>query len=230
MIGGAAVVGGLFYVAHRVKQVVVEKAAENGVDLSGRRSEASAKRALPKACDVLTKDDVASLIGEPIERAEPKDEMCLYFGPAGLSAKLAQSKMSDSLKRAQAPGAQPDGMDVATSVDQMVNNLGVQNGQTEGGEQPLLMIGLDADGGAQMAAVSASKAIFSSLGRSAADPNQKGLSFGADIAGLGDKAIRIPKLGLNVLQRGVLIRIIPGPFPDSDAKTIAVARAVLPKL
>ncbi len=54
--------------------------------------------------------------------------------------------------------------------------------------------------------------------------------IGSDVPGLGDKAVFMPKLGLNVLQGGTFLRIIPGPFPDSDAKTIAVARAILPKI
>jgi hypothetical protein len=230
IVGGVAVVGGVIYLGHRVKQAVIHKAAENGVDLRSMTSETTAKRSLPQPCDVLTKEEVSQLIGEPIERAEPKDAMCLYYGPAGLSAKLAQSQASDTFKRAQSPGSKTDATEVANSVDQLINNLGSQTGQTNDGEQPLLMLGLDADGQAQMTAVSASKAIFSSLGRSASDPSQKGLSFGTDIPGLGDKAIRIPKLGLNVLEGGVLIRIILGPIPGVDEKTIAVARAVLPKI
>jgi len=41
-VGGVAVVGGLFYVAHRVKQAVVAKASEYGVDLPSRRTGSSA--------------------------------------------------------------------------------------------------------------------------------------------------------------------------------------------
>jgi hypothetical protein len=35
---------------------------------------------------------------------------------------------------------------------------------------------------------------------------------------------------LNVLQGNTLIRLVPGPVPDANAKSIAIARAVLPKL
>jgi hypothetical protein len=230
VVGGAAVVGGMLYLAHRVKQAVVEKAAENGVDLSSIGSSQSATHhTLPKVCGILTTADISRLIGEPIDRAELKDAMCMYYGPPGLSAKLAQDQASGTFNRAQVPNAKVDGTEVANSVDQLVNSLGAQAGQTgSGGELPLLMLGLDADGKAQMTAVSASKAIFGSLGKAA--DGTGGIGFGSDIPGLGDKAIRIPKLGLNVLQGETLIRIIPGPFPDSDARTIAVARAVLPKI
>ena len=227
-LGGAAVIGGLFYVAHRVKKAVVEEAAKNGVDLSSlsRSDRASVSRRLPKACDLLAKEDVSRLIGEPIERAEPQNEMCFYYGPPGLSAKLAQDQASGTMHRASAPGAEVNPTEITNSMDQLVNSLGAQAGQTgTNGEYPLLMLGIDADGRTQMTAVRATKAIFSGIGKDA-----KGLNFGADVPNLGDSAVRVPKLGLNVLQGGVLIRIIPGPFPDADAKTIAVARAVLPKI
>jgi hypothetical protein len=231
-VGGAAVVGGLIYVAHRVKKALVEEAAAKGVDLtsitssSGRVS--GSNRPLPKPCELLKKEEVSRLIGEPIERAEVRDAMCMYYGPPGLAVKLAQEQASGTFTRAQTPGAHVNGTEVANSVDQMVNSLAAQAGQTgSGGEMPLLMLAIDADGRAQMMAVSAGRAIFSGIGKSA---DSKGISFGSDIPGLGDKAIRVPKLGLNVLQGEILIRVIPGPFPDADAKTISVARAVLPKI
>jgi len=233
VVGGMAVVGGVYYLAHRAKQVLVQKAAEQGVDLNSLASAASNsdsnRRHVPKPCDVLTKEQISGLIGEPIERAELRDEACMYFGPAGLSARLAQEGASGTFKRAQAPGAHVGGTEVANSVDQLVNSIAVQNGEAgSGGEMPLLMLSVLADGKAQMTAVSATKAIFGSLGKTA--DGSGGLDFGADIPGLGDKAVRVPKLGLNVLQGETLIRVIPGPFPDSDSKTIAVARAILAKI
>lgn len=83
VVGGIAVVGGLFYVAHRVKKAVVEEAAKNGVDLSSLSSSSrhvSAAKRLPKPCDLLAKEEVARLIGEPVERAEFQEEACLYYG------------------------------------------------------------------------------------------------------------------------------------------------------
>ena len=56
------------------------------------------------------------------------------------------------------------------------------------------------------------------------------MTFGGNVPNLGDKAVRLPKLGLNVLQGEILIRIIPGAFPDANAKIVDVARTVLPRL
>ncbi len=230
VFGGIVVVGGLIYVAHRVKNAVVERAAENGVDLNAITSSDHRRltHPLPKPCAVLSKDEVSQLIGEPIERAESRDEMCMYYGPHGLATKLAQDQNSGTFQRASGPGAKPSPTEVANSIDQLVNSVAAEAGQTgTGNDLPLLMLAIDPDGRSQMAAVGATKAIFGSIGKSA---DSKGIGFGADIPGLGDKAIRVPKLGLNVLKGEVLIRVIPGPFPDSDAKTISVARAVLPKI
>ena len=227
---GAAVVGGVIYAAHRVKQAVVQKAAENGVDLnsitSSLPSTSDVRRNLPKVCDLLTKDEVSQMIGEPIDRAEPRDLSCVYYGPPGLTAKLAQDNVTNSIQRSRNPHTELSGSEVANSVEQTINSLGTQPGAIDS-ELPLLIISLDADGKAQMTAIAASKAIFGGIGRQA---GEKGSGFGADIPGLGDKAIRIPKLGLNVLKGTTLIRVIAGPFPDPDEKTIALVRAILPKL
>ncbi len=232
VLGGVAVVGGLFYVAHRVKKAVVEEAAKNGVDLSSlsgsSRRVSGSRHPLPKPCELLAKEEVSRLIGEPVERAEFRDETCLYYGPPGLAAKLAQTQASETFHRTGAPGTQVNATEVTNSMDQLVNSLAAQTGQTgSNGELPLLMLGIDADGRTQMAAARATKAIFSGIGKGA---DAKAPGFGADIPGLGDSAVRIPNLGLNVLQGEILIRIISGPFPDADSKTIAVAKAVLPKI
>jgi hypothetical protein len=228
-----AAIGGLYYVAHKVKQVVVQKAAENGVDLSSvttpsRHSRAEKPR-YHSPCDLLSKEEASRLLGEPVERTTVQELSCVYLGPKGLSGKLAQDQASKTFKHAQVPGAKVDGMDVANAVDQMVNSLGAQAGQTGvDGELPLLMLGVDQDGKAQMLAMSASKAIFGGIVNASEGKDGKG--FGADIPGLGDKAVRLPKLGLRVLKGEIVVAVMVGPVPDADAKAIEIARAVLPKI
>ena len=96
-----------------------------------------------------------------------------------------------------------------------------------GAEVPLLMLIVDPDGQAQMTAITASSALFGGLFKAA---GAKGVNMTAEVPGLGDRALRLPKLGLNVLKGEVLIRIIPGPVPDAETKSVNVARAVLAKL
>src|SRR4051812_27481776 len=95
-VGGVAVVGGLFYVAHRVKQAVVAKTSEYGVDLPSRRTGSSAvsSELSRHPCDLLTKEEAARLLGEPIDRTEVRRGSCLYYGPIGLSARLGDESMS----------------------------------------------------------------------------------------------------------------------------------------
>jgi hypothetical protein len=107
-VGGIVVVGAVAYVAHRVKQAVVQKAAENGVDLNSlATTNSEPTRALSKPCTLLSKQEVSRLIGQPIERAEIKDQTCEYYGPAGLSAKLAQQEGASVMERAKTQSADP---------------------------------------------------------------------------------------------------------------------------
>lgn len=235
---GVAAIGGLYYIGHKVKQAVVEKAAENGVDLNSISSPVSHSNLPPprlrKPCDYVSKDEMSRLIGQPLERAEIRDAMCMYYGPAGLAAKLAQEQASSTFKKAQAPNAKVDGMEVANAVAQMAGSMGAagDSSMASGGEMPLLMLGLDADGRAQMTAVTAANAIFGGIFQAAegkgTDTRPTTKRF--EVPGLGDRAVRVPQLGLNVLKGETLIRIIPGPLPEANAKTIDVARAVLEKL
>jgi hypothetical protein len=233
-VAGAAAIGGVWYVAHRVKEAVVEKAKENGVDLHSIIPPAAAttnRHKTHKACDLLSKGEAARILGEPIERTEYQEEACNYYGPPGLNATLAQAQAADALKRAQAPGSQTGGMDVANGVGALVESLGAAAGQTgSGGEMPLLILAVtDENARSVMAAQNASNALFSGIFK-AAEPDAKGTQFGAQIKGLGDQAVRVPRLGLNVLQGDTFIRIVTGPVPDADAKSIDLARLVLKRL
>jgi hypothetical protein len=233
-VAGAAAIGGVWYVAHHVKQAVVEKAQENGVDLHSiipPATNTTNRHKVHKACDLLSKEEAARVLGEPVERTEYQDESCNYYGPPGLSLKLAQDQAAETFKRAQAPGSKIGGMEVANGVGALVDSLGAAAGQTgSGGEMPLLMLIVsDENARSTMAAQNATNALFSGFFK-AAEPDAKGEQFGAPIKGLGDQAVRVPKLGLNVLQGDSIIRIIAGPVPDADAKSIDLARLVLRRL
>jgi hypothetical protein len=248
-LAGVVVLAGVFYVAHRVKQAVVQKAEENGVDLrslgSSDTDRSLAARRLPKACDLLSKDDVSRLIGEPIERAEVNDAKCEYYGPPGLSGKLAQEEASAQLDHAKTHGGDP--RMTAIELQRMLNRAGAQAGNAEagstgtGGELPLLVVGVSNGGKAAMSALHlakgllgvASQAVAKQQGENAGAAGDKMTSdvfVGTDIHGLGDTAMWTPKSGLYVLHGDILIQVNPSLFPDSNAKSVAVARAVLPKL
>ncbi len=231
VVGGIAVVGGMFYLAHRVKQAVVEKAKVYGVDLpqtAAAHTSATPTR-IPKACDVLTKQEVAKLIAEPVERSEPQDQACLFFGPAGLSAKLAQENAAGAIKQAETPGANVNAGDLATAMEHMATSAGAGGGLTgNGGEEALLMLTLNPEGKSVVTAMGIANGLFSGIFQASGAP--KGAGGFAEISGLGDRAIRSPKLGLTVLKGDLAIGVIAGPLPDANPKTEAVARAVLGKL
>lgn len=230
LVMGAVAAGTVMYFAYRVKTAVVETAKNYGVPLptTSAPSTFSSRRAGPKdPCSYLSKDEVRNLVGEPIDRMQVQDNACLYMGPPGLAEKLSKERASEVMKRAQRPGGVGTG-DATDAVDQLVNGLAGAAGQgVAGGETPMLMLMVAVDDGkAQMTALIASRAIFGGIGKAAGG----GMGFGADIQGLGDRAVRVPKLGLNVLKGESLIRIIAGPIPDANRRMVDIARAVLPKL
>jgi hypothetical protein len=239
VLAGTATVAGLYYVAHRLKQAVVEKAESVGIDLNSISSPAASGSASKirayKACDLLSKADAAAMLGEPIERIEDQGTTCLYYGPAGLSGKLAQQGTADLAKQLQQAGAQPSANDVTDSLSKLMGGLAAQAGATgtgappgSNGDVPLLIFVVSGeDGKVQMTALTATKAIFGGIAKNASNGTE---GFGAEIPGLGDRAVRLANLGLNVLHGNTLIRLIPGPIPGANNKAIAIARAILAKL
>lgn len=214
-----ATVGGLYYVGHKIKQAVVEKASSYGVDLhSGSHPDVSTSTPSYRVCDLLPKEEASRLLGQPIDRIEVQSESCLYYGPPGLSAKLAQQNMSGVMNRAHGNAA--TGAEVADSVTKLAASVGSQ-GATGGttGEAPLLTVLLSKDGKTKMMALSAAKALFGQV-KGAAE----------EIPNLGDRAIRVANLGLNVLKGDTVIGIVAGPLPGANARSIAIARKIVPKV
>ncbi len=209
------------YAAHRIKQAVVREAKSHGIDLpSSTPASASGQRKTYKPCELLSAREASELLAEPVERAEAKDEMCAYYGPAGLSAKLANEGAADVIKRAGKPGSDVNGGDVADSITKMLGAVAAASGEGGShGETPLLLLAVDADGGVQMTAVEANKAIFGGIP-----------GVAAEVPNLGDRAVRLGNLGLNVLKGGTILRIIPGPVPAPNDKAVAIARFLLPRI
>ncbi|HEX3742603.1 MAG TPA: hypothetical protein VHW09_01680 [Bryobacteraceae bacterium] len=232
-VAGAAVIGGVWYVAHRVKQAVIEKAQENGVDLGSivpPTTTSSNKHRTHKACDLLSKEEAASMLGEPIERTEYQDGACMYYGPSGLAAKLAADHAASVYQRAQAPGGQVSAPEMATAAEQLVGSLGAASGGAgSGGEMPLLMLSVEEDGRGAMAALNVTAALAGGIAH-AADPEGKAPAVSGHIKGLGDQAVLLPKLGLHVLQGDTVVGLLAGPVPGADSKTVAIAHLVIKRL
>ena len=229
-LGVAAIAAG-YYAVHKVKEAVVAKAQSYGVDLNSIPSPVpsltSSSSKVYKPCEILPQGDASNLLGEPIERTEIMDAACLYYGPPGLAVKLGAQDTSDMMAKAKA-GATLNGGDVADTVTKMLGAVAAQSGQNgaaPGGEVPLLTFLVDPDGRPQMTALAVNKAIFGGIGA-----DSKGGGLGAEIPNLGDRAIRLGPLGLSVLKGDTVIRIIVGPVPDANNKSIAIARAVLPRI
>ncbi len=221
MLGVLGIVGAV-YAVHRVKQAVINTAEANGVNVdrisSDLRAAAAASgrssAARHRPCGYLSKEDASRLIGEPIERAVEDGEACQYYGPPGLAAKLGKTGVNAGMQGLQ--NGKQDNAQKAQALNNLINGMGAQSA----GEHPLLIIAGDPDGKAQMAALDAAGGLFGQI------PGAKP----EEIPGLGDRAVRFANLGLNVLKGGTVMRIVAGPIPDPDAKTLAVAKAVVGKL
>jgi hypothetical protein len=213
---GIAAVGAAVYVGHRVKQAVVSKAASYGVDLhSTPQTSAEQPSSAPrrKPCDYISQAEMSRIIGEPVDRAVAQDEACLYYGPPGLASKLGQQSLSTGVTQLE-KNQQPQNKQIAEALNNVINGIGAQRGQ----EVPLIQFVVDPDGKAQMTALDATGAIFGQI------PGAKP----EEIPGLGDRAVRFANLGLNVLKGTTVIRIVAGPIPNPNEKTVEIARAILP--
>jgi hypothetical protein len=223
-VAGAAVIGGFWYVAHRVKMAVVQKANENGVNLHSiipPSTETTNRNKAHRACDLLSKEEAARILGQPIEHTEYKDEGCMYYAPAGVYERLAQDQAAETFNAPRLPAP--------NRVGAMIEGLDAGGQTRSGGEMPLLMLIVsDENAKSTMVAQNATNALFSGILKDV-KPDARGEQFGAD-QGIGRSGGPCSKLGLNVLQRDTFIHIIAGPVPDADAKSIDLARLVLKRL
>jgi hypothetical protein len=234
VVGGMAAIGVGYYAVHKVKQAVVAKAESYGVDVnsipSPIPSSSSSRHKVYKPCELFPKSEASRFLGEPIERTAIMDAACLYYGPPGLAEKLGAQGVSEMMSKAKA-GVQMNGGDVADTVTKMMSAAAAKSGENgaPGGEAPLLTLLVDPDGRPQMTAVAMSKGIFGGIGAGAGG-GAASAGLGADIPNLGDRAIRLGPLGLNVLKGDTVIRIIVGPVPGANEKSIAIARVLLPRV
>lgn len=222
MVVGAALLilagTGVYYAAHRIKQAVVAKVHHMDLPSSGAFAPS---RSDVHVCELLPKDVVAKLIKLPVDHTESESQSCVYYGPPGLSAKLSQEQMSNQVNESGKPHSSVDGSTVADAATNLAGSIGQAIGVNGANskETPLLTVVVGNDGKAQMTVLSASKALLNSLH-----------GAGAEVPNLGDRAIRLGNLGLNVLKGDTIVRIVPGPIPDGREKCILIAREILPKV
>jgi hypothetical protein len=206
---------GIWYAAHRIKQAVIAKAhAYQERIITGDTTGIH-------VCELLPKETIAHLLALPVDRADGEGHECRYYGPPGLSSKLAKQQMAGVTESNTHGRNTVDPEQVANAVSNLAASMSRAAGLDPSVETdaPLLIVIIQSDGKAQMAALSTTKALMS-----------KFQGAGAEVPNLGDRAIRLGNLGLNVLKGNTIVRIVPGPVPDANEKSILVAREVLPRL
>lgn len=94
-VGGLLVLGGLFYIGHRVVSKIKTAAAENGLSIpSSSESEAAAAVTHGDPCALLSKEDVGSAIGVPIVATRADGEEGCEYLAAGTQADMTARHMS----------------------------------------------------------------------------------------------------------------------------------------
>jgi hypothetical protein len=206
---------GIWYAAHKIKQAAVAKAHELGVELpSGHDTRSLAHL---QVCEILSVEQASALLGKPVQRSEKTTDGCLYFGAPGASAHLADDQFSQVVNHSAKNRAKAD--NEAAAIADAITNLASAAGARYGIDAPLLTVIVSNDGRTQMAALSASRALF------------KGIPGATDeVPNLGDRAFLLANLGLNVLAGERLLRVVPGPVPSPKEKSMAVAQFLLPKI
>lgn len=94
-VGGLLVVGGLFYIGHRVVNKLKAAAAESGLSLPDKENQASSSTSILHRdyCGLLSKDDVSAAIGVPIVATHAVSDGCEYLAE-GTSADMTARHLS----------------------------------------------------------------------------------------------------------------------------------------
>lgn len=215
-VGAVVVLGGLFYVGHRVVNKIKTEAAEKGLSLpSGDNSSASASASTATHtdyCALLNKEDVGAAIGVPIVATQSTDEGCSY---------LAKGTQADMTARHMSALAGTRGADSQTQdqVHQMAGTLfkalqeeNKESGADANGNVPVLAFSIDTTGAREQMQLNSK--VLGVLG-----PNGS-----TAIPGIGDEAFDSSGAMMFVRKGDKLIRIIYTTCPCNTEAIKPLAR------
>jgi hypothetical protein len=196
-VGGLILLGGLFYVGHRVVNKIKTEAAENGLSIHGnnRNSEAESAATHGDPCALLSKEDVSSAIGVAIVAAHTVEQGCEYLA-TGTQADMTARHMSSMMAARGADGATQD------KVHQIAGAF-FKNQQEESKEQtldsngtvPVVVFSIDTNGAREQMKLNSK--VLSVLGPTGSTA----------LAGIGDEAFDSAGGMMFVRKGDKLIRI-----------------------
>ncbi len=145
-VGAVVVVGGLFYVGHKVVNKIKTTAAEKGPSMPGSSSEIATSETHGDLCSMLSKADVGAAIGVPIVATKGSEDGCQY---------LAEGTEADMTARHMSALMATEGADAETQnkVHQLAGGFFKQQqqehheqGTDENGMTPVVTFTIDTSG------------------------------------------------------------------------------------
>ena len=194
-VGALLVVGGLFYVGHRVVNKIKATAAENGLSLPSKEESSSASVLHADPCSLLSKDDVSSATGVPIIATKSTPDSCEYLAE-GTAADMTARHVS---AMAKAKGADSQQQDLIHQFAGGIFNAQQSESKDkteENGQVPIIVVSIDTNNAREQMKLNSK--ILGNLGG--------GAGSGA-IAGIGDEAFDTAGAMMFVRKGEKLIRI-----------------------
>lgn len=177
-VGAVVVVGGLFYVGHKVVNKIKTAAADNGMSIPSSSSglESAAAATHSDLCSMLSKDDVSAAIGVPIVATKGSDDGCMYMAK-GTEADMTARHMSAMVAANGADAQTQDRVhQIAGGFFKQQQEEHHEQGTDENGMTPVVGFSIDTSGA--RAQMQLNQKVLGVLGPSGSTP----------ITGIGDEA------------------------------------------
>jgi hypothetical protein len=209
---GVLALAGLFYAGHRLKQKV--ESATGSAPAPAYRARRSAD-----ACSLLPTADAARLTGFQVDRAENREDVCVYFGSVGRAGEDGRAQAEEAMRRMRANEPKSNA-EAARVMEDLMKGMAAAGAAGQTGE--VLRITVKYGDEAQQE----ESAVRMALGLMGATPGSKG----SQLEGLGDRAYLLPMaVGLH-MAKGDAYVMIEGPAAPGRDVLIAVARAIAERL
>jgi hypothetical protein len=228
---GAAAVGGVIYVAHKVSQKAHEYSREVLGETASSTDAATAERTTKLAaaadpstavtgdpCRLLSKEDVSRAIGVPILETSPADGGCSYLAKgtaAGMAAKHAAAMMS-----AKGADKKTQGMFEQFAGGVLSDTPKNANTDTESADGNVVVFNFGIDSNSAREQMHLNAKVLGGLGSTAQQP----------LDGIGDEAFAEADSMIMVRKGDKLIRIMYMSCPCSTDAVVPLARQLAANL
>jgi len=211
---GLLVAGGLFFAAYKVKQKVDS--------IAGIPPEATATaRRASDPCALLPAAEAARITGFKIERAESRDDDCIYIGSRGQAAEEGQARAEEAMRKLRANELKSD-QEAARAMEDLMKGLAASGAAEQDGNLLKITVKYGDDARQEESAVRMTLGIIKAQApQGSLDPA---------LEGVGDRAYLLPMaVGLHMAKGDAYVMIESPAAPGRDV-LIAVAKAIAGKL